>query len=49
MSFYRIATVVSVVILSSLSSLASSGAGIVIQKDWIVVISDGNNDLLAGN
>ena len=41
---FVIATVISV---SAIARLASSGTVIIIQKDWIVVISCGDNDRLA--
>ena len=42
-------TIVSVVsiLLASLARLASSGVNIIIQKDWIVVIANSDNDRLA--
>ena len=34
--------------ISAMARLASAGTVILIQKDWIVVIADGDNDKLAG-
>jgi len=38
---------VGAIILASVARLASSGTNIIIQKDWVVVIADGDNDQLA--
>jgi len=38
---------VGAILLASVARLASSGTNIIIQKDWVVVIADGDNDLLA--
>ena len=35
------------IILASVARLASSGVNIIIQKDWIVIIADHDNDKLA--
>jgi len=35
------------IILASVARLASSGVNIIIQKDWIVIIADNDNDILA--
>merc|ERR1719336_706807 len=35
------------IILASIARLASSGVNIIIQKDWIVIIADHDNDKLA--
>jgi len=35
------------ILLASIARLASSGTNIIIQKDWVVVIAEGDTDLLA--
>ena len=40
-------TIVGVIFFSSVARLASSGTVIILQKDWIVVISDNDTDYLA--
>ena len=35
------------IFLASVARLASSGVNIIIQKDWIVIIADNDNDKLA--
>ncbi len=45
-SYY--ATIVSVIILSAVATLASNGTVIVLQKDWIVVIAGNDTEFLAG-
>ena len=36
------------ILLCTIAKLASAGTVILMQKDWIVVIANGNNDKLAG-
>lgn len=43
----KFATIVGVITFSSVARLASSGTVIILQKDWIVVISDNDTDYLA--
>jgi len=43
----KFATIVGVISFSSVARLASSGTVIILQKDWIVVISDNDTDYLA--
>merc|ERR1712241_653366 len=43
----KLVTVVVVIGFSSVARLASSGTVIILQKDWIVVISDNDTDYLA--
>merc|ERR1712241_1049468 len=43
----KLVTVVVVIGFSSIARLASSGTVIILQKDWIVVISDNDTDYLA--
>ena len=43
----KFATIVGVIAFSSVARLASSGTVIILQKDWIVVISDNDTDYLA--
>ena len=43
----KLATIVGVITFSSVARLASSGTVIILQKDWIVVISDNDTDYLA--
>ena len=45
---YFILTVFLVIFLSSVAKQASSGTSIIVQKDWIVVMSEGDGDFLAG-
>ena len=40
-------TIIGVIFFSSVARLASSGTVIILQKDWIVVISDNDTDYLA--
>ena len=40
-------TSMSVIGFSSIGRLASAGTVIILQRDWIVVIADGNTDMLA--
>jgi len=40
--------IVTSILVSAVAKLASSGTVILIQKDWIVVIANGDNDKLAG-
>lgn len=41
-------TIGGVIFLSMMARLASRGTNIVMEKDWMVVIADGDKDLLAG-
>jgi len=43
----KLATIVGVITFSSIARLASSGTVIILQKDWIVVISENDTDYLA--
>ena len=43
----KLVTIIVVIAFSSIARLASSGTVIILQKDWIVVISDNNTDYLA--
>ena len=43
----KFATIVGVILFSSIARLASSGTVIILQKDWIVVISENDTDYLA--
>ena len=43
----KFATIVGVIAFSSIARLASSGTVIILQKDWIVVISENDTDYLA--
>ena len=43
----KMATIVGVIAFSSIARLASSGTVIILQKDWIVVISENDTDYLA--
>merc|ERR1719322_1414302 len=43
----KFATIVGVITFSSIARLASSGTVIILQKDWIVVISENDTDYLA--
>ena len=43
----KFVTIVVVIGFSSIARLASSGTVIILQKDWIVVISDNDTDYLA--
>ena len=49
MNFISTATIVTVILFSSLAMLASTGTNIILQKDWIVVITDNDTDMLASN
>ena len=42
-------TIVVVILFSSIARLASSGNSIILERDWIVVISADKSELLAGN
>ena len=46
-AFWNTVTVTVVIAFSSASKLASTGTTIVVQKDWLVVICDGDLDRLA--
>jgi len=43
----KLVTIIVVIAFSSIARLASSGTVIILQKDWIVVISDNDTDYLA--
>ena len=38
---------ISIILFSSIARLASAGTVIILQRDWVVVITNGDSDMLA--